>query len=63
MQEKTVLLPNWSGCAKIFSLPKASIYRAELGIEDDKFVALYSGNMGEKARGLNLAGSSKIFAG
>jgi colanic acid biosynthesis glycosyl transferase WcaI len=48
LQEKTVLLPNWVDVQDIFPLPKASIYRAELGIEDNKCVALYSGNMGEK---------------
>jgi colanic acid biosynthesis glycosyl transferase WcaI len=41
-------LPNWVDEQDIFPLPKASIYRAELGIEDNKCVALYSGNMGEK---------------
>lgn len=53
MQEKTVLLPNWVDAQDIFPLPKASIYRAELGIEDDKCVVLYSGNMGEK-QGLEI---------
>jgi colanic acid biosynthesis glycosyl transferase WcaI len=53
MQEKTVLLSNWVDAQDIFPLPKASIYRAELGIEDNKFVALYSGNMGEK-QGLEI---------
>lgn len=53
MQEKAVLLPNWVDMQDIFPLPKASIYRAELGIEDDKCVALYSGNMGEK-QGLEI---------
>jgi len=52
-QEKSVLLPNWVDVQDIFPLPKASIYRAELGIEDNKFVALYSGNMGEK-QGLEI---------
>ena len=48
LHEKTVLLPNWVDVQDIFPLPKASIYRAELGIENNKCVALYSGNMGEK---------------
>jgi len=52
-QEKSVLLPNWVDAQDIFPLSKASIYRAELGIEDDKCVALYSGNMGEK-QGLEI---------
>lgn len=50
---KDVLLPNWVDVQDIFPLPKASIYRAELGIEDDKCVALYSGSMGEK-QGLEI---------
>lgn len=53
MQEKTVLLPNWVDMQEIFPLDKASNYRAELGIEDNKCVALYSGNMGEK-QGLEI---------
>jgi len=53
MQEKAVLLPNWVDVQDIFPLPKASMYRAELGIEDDKCVALYSGSMGEK-QGLEI---------
>jgi colanic acid biosynthesis glycosyl transferase WcaI len=52
-QEKSVLLPNWVDVQDIFPLSKASIYRAELGIEDDKCVALYSGSMGEK-QGLEI---------
>ena len=52
-QEKSVLLPNWVDVQDIFPLPQASIYRAELGIEDDECVALYSGNMGEK-QGLEI---------
>ena len=53
MQEKAVLLPNWVDVQDIFPLHRASIYRAELGIEDDKCVALYSGSMGEK-QGLEI---------
>jgi colanic acid biosynthesis glycosyl transferase WcaI len=52
-QNKTVLLTNWVDVKEIFPLPKSSIYRAELGIEDDKCVALYSGSMGEK-QGLEI---------
>jgi colanic acid biosynthesis glycosyl transferase WcaI len=53
MRGTDVLLPNWVDVQDIFPLPKASIYRAELGIDDDKCVALYSGSMGEK-QGLEI---------
>ncbi len=45
---KTELLPNWVDTQNIFPMSRASVYREELGIEDDKCVAMYSGNMGEK---------------
>ncbi len=51
--ERSLLLPNWVDAREIFPLPKASSYRAELGIEDNKCVVLYSGNMGEK-QGLEI---------
>lgn len=47
-QEKSFLLPNWVDVQDVFPLPAVSIYRAELGIDNDVCVALYSGNMGEK---------------
>ena len=52
-QEKSILLPNWVDVQDIFPLPAVSIYRAELGIDNDVCVALYSGNMGEK-QGLDI---------
>jgi len=45
---KTVLFPNWVDLEVIFPLNAPSPMRAELGIADNKIVALYSGNMGEK---------------
>jgi len=53
VQEKRVLFPNWIDANDIFPLGRASIYRVELGIGDDKCVALYSGNMGKK-QGLEI---------
>lgn len=52
-REKDILFPNWVDVQDIFPLPRASVYRAELGIEEDKCVALYSGSMGEK-QGLEI---------
>ena len=52
-QEKNILLPNWVDAQEIFPLPASSIYRAELGIDEDVLVALYSGNLGEK-QGLEI---------
>ena len=52
-QEKSVLFPNWVDAKEIFPLERVSTYRVELGIGDDKCVALYSGNMGKK-QGLEI---------
>ncbi|HZW23959.1 MAG TPA: glycosyltransferase WbuB [Gallionella sp.] len=46
--EHGVLFPNWVDTEAIFPLDVPSPLRAELGIADDRIVALYSGNMGEK---------------
>ena len=46
--EKSVLFTNWVDAKDIFPLGRSSNYRVELGIGDDKCVALYSGNMGNK---------------
>lgn len=48
-----VLFLNWVDADTIYPLPAASPMRAELGIDNDKIVALYSGNMGEK-QGLEI---------
>lgn len=48
------LLPNWVNTDEIFPLKQQSIFRAELKIDYDVCVALYSGNMGEK-QGLEVA--------
>ena len=52
-KEKSVLFPNWVDAKDIFPLGRASTYRVELGIGDDKCVALYSGNMSKK-QGLEI---------
>ncbi len=47
-RERCVLFPNWVATEAIYPLPVPGVMRGELGIEADKIVALYSGNMGEK---------------
>lgn len=44
----TFMLPNWVNTDEIFPLKQQSIFRAELKINQDVCVGLYSGNMGEK---------------
>ncbi len=39
---------NWVDLDQIYPVPHASAYRAELGLQDDDFVVLYSGNLGAK---------------
>ena len=43
-----VLFPNWVDLNAIFPMPDSSSMRDELGIGPQQFVALYSGNLGEK---------------
>ncbi len=58
--EKVAIFPNWVDTGLI--TPQAtSSYRQELGISSDSFVALYSGNMGEK-QGLEIIlGAAKLL--
>ena len=51
--EKILFFPNWVDTQSIFPLDGKNPLRAELGIDDDKIIALYSGNMGEK-QGLEI---------
>lgn len=60
-EAKIVFFPNWVDISAIQPLKQVSPYRKELGITDDKIVALYSGNMGGK-QGLEiLAEAAKII--
>jgi len=52
-EEKAILFPNWADTENIKPLACSSPFRTELGIQSDKVVALYSGNMGEK-QGLDI---------
>ena len=45
---KAFIFPNWVDTEKIRPYETVSPLRENLGISDDKVVALYSGNMGEK---------------
>jgi colanic acid biosynthesis glycosyl transferase WcaI len=47
------LLENWVDCGAIYPLNRPSAFRQELALPDTAFVALYSGNMGEK-QGLEI---------
>ena len=51
--ERIQFFPNWVDTRTIYPLKNTSPMRAELGIDDDAIVALYSGNMGEK-QGLEI---------
>ena len=51
--DRCALFPNWVDLASIFPLPGPNAFRAELGIDEQDFVVLYAGNMGEK-QGLEL---------
>jgi colanic acid biosynthesis glycosyl transferase WcaI len=51
---KLKLFPNWIDTESFHPLPYPSSFRKELGIPNDKVVALYSGNMGGKQGFENL---------
>lgn len=51
--ERTVLLPNWVDCERIYPLSRPSSLRTRLGFSKADTVVLYSGNMGAK-QGLDL---------
>jgi len=60
-EQKIISFPNWVDISAIQPLQQVSPYRKELGIADDKIVALYSGNMGGK-QGLEiLSEAAKII--
>jgi len=50
---RCVLFRNWVDCSAIYPVREASPFRRELDLAADAFVALYSGNMGEK-QGLEI---------
>ncbi|MEG1518845.1 MAG: WcaI family glycosyltransferase [Cetobacterium sp.] len=47
IKEKQYFFPNWSDISKLYPLDKSS-YREELGIDNDEFIVMYSGNIGGK---------------
>ncbi len=51
--EKLASLPNWVDMERIRPVARDNALRAELSIPADRFVLLYSGNMGEK-QGLDI---------
>ncbi|HTU32418.1 MAG TPA: glycosyltransferase WbuB [Candidatus Acidoferrum sp.] len=50
---RCVLFPNWVDNKAIYPLSRPSPFRRELGLDQNKVVALYSGTMGKK-QGLDL---------
>jgi colanic acid biosynthesis glycosyl transferase WcaI len=47
-EKRYIMLPNWAETDYVKPLSRAESLRAELGIDPDKKVVLYSGNLGEK---------------
>lgn len=45
--ENRYFLPNWSDVSKLYKIEKSK-YRKELGIKEEDFVVMYSGNIGGK---------------
>jgi colanic acid biosynthesis glycosyl transferase WcaI len=59
---RKILFKNWADLDLIHPLPTPTPLRAELGISDQSFVALYSGNLGEKQGVNDLVGVARIMA-
>jgi colanic acid biosynthesis glycosyl transferase WcaI len=53
LPERTRLFPNWVDAERIRPLSRASAYRAELLVDDNTVVALFSGTLGPK-QGLSI---------
>lgn len=53
VESKCLLFPNWADIEAIRPLDKLSSFRAELQLDSDRVVALYSGNLGQK-QGLEI---------
>ncbi|MFG1209592.1 WcaI family glycosyltransferase [Xanthobacter flavus] len=51
--EKMAVIRNWVDLDHIRPLPRQNAYRAELGLPEDAYVVLYSGNIGPK-QGLDV---------
>ena len=56
------MFPNWVDIEAIRPLPTPSPFRRELGLSDDKIVALYAGNLGSKQGVASLADVAKSLA-
>lgn len=54
-EDRTVLFPNWVDIDAIHPLKGENSFRSSLGLDQDKVVLLYSGNMGGK-QGLEILG-------
>jgi colanic acid biosynthesis glycosyl transferase WcaI len=52
-EEKCVLFPNWVDCESVRPLENPRQFRRQFGLPEDKFIALYSGNIGAK-QGLEI---------
>ena len=51
--EKVIMIPNWVDTVRIQPLPRSRSLLGELGIDAEKKVVLYAGNLGEK-QGLEM---------
>ncbi|SIT42877.1 putative glycosyl transferase [Paraburkholderia ribeironis] len=58
---RVLCLPNWVDASSIYPLARASEYRQQLGIPDDRVVVLYSGNMGAKQGIETLADAAALL--
>ena len=61
-QDQCAMFPNWVDTDALSPLQKPSPFREELGLADDKVVALYSGNMGSKQGVDSLAAIARDLA-
>ncbi len=61
-ETKLAIVRNWVDTANIFPMPGANSFRAELGLAENDFVALYAGNIGVKqALGLVMDAAERLI--
>jgi colanic acid biosynthesis glycosyl transferase WcaI len=61
-RERLMLFPNWVDTARIYPLLQPVKLRRELGISDQRCIALYSGSMGDKQGLEYVIGAAHILA-
>jgi colanic acid biosynthesis glycosyl transferase WcaI len=60
--DRITVIPNWVDLDLVHPVDSSSSYRAELGLSDNDFIVLYSGNIGAKQGVRLLVDAARKFA-